>query len=95
MEAEFPVDIMLSPIETAKGRVVLSVIRDITERKKAEEAQSMLAAIVESSEEAIISEDLNGIITSWNAGAQDIFGFNAKEATGQPISTIIPPGLMD
>ncbi len=89
--SEFPVDIMLSPIETAEGRVVLSVIRDITERKKAEEAQSRLAAIVEFSDEAIISEDLNGIISSWNAGAQDIFGFTAEEAIGQPITIIIPP----
>ena len=92
---EFPVDIMLSPVETAEGRVQLSVIRDITERKKAEEAQSMLAAIVESSDEAIISEGLNGIITSWNTGAEDIFGFTADEAVGQPTSIIIPPEFTD
>ena len=92
---EFPVDIMLSPIETAEGRVVLSVIRDITDRKKAEEAQSRLAAIVESSEEAILSEDLNGIISSWNAAAKDIFGFTAEEAVGQPVTIIIPPGFPD
>jgi PAS domain S-box-containing protein len=92
---EFPVDIMLSPIETAEGQVVLSVIRDITERKKAEEVQSRLAAIVGSSDEAIISESHNGIITSWNASAEDIFGFTAEEAVGQPTSIIIPPEFTD
>jgi PAS domain S-box-containing protein len=64
---------------------------DITDRKRAEEAQARLAAIVESSEDAIVSKTLDGIITSWNQGAEHLFGYAAAEAVGQPITLIIPP----
>jgi PAS domain S-box-containing protein len=63
---------------------------DVTDRKRAEEAQARLAAIVESSDDAVISKTLDGIIRSWNAGAERLFGFTAKEAVGQPITLIIP-----
>jgi PAS domain S-box-containing protein len=55
------------------------------------ERMAMLAAIIESSEDAIVGKNLNGIITSWNKGAQNIFGFTEKEAVGKHISLIIPP----
>lgn len=67
---------------------------DITKRKTAEEAMAKLAAIVTSSSEAIISRDLNGIITTWNKGAEKLYGFTAKEARGKHISLIIPPDKM-
>ena len=67
--------------------------RDITERKRADEARSRLAAIVESSDDAIISEGLDGVILTWNAGAHRIFGYTEAEAVGKQITMLIPPDL--
>jgi PAS domain S-box-containing protein len=63
---------------------------DTCEQRKAEEDQARLAAIVESSEDAIISKSLEGIVTSWNEGARRLFGYSAEEMVGQPVSRIIP-----
>jgi PAS domain S-box-containing protein len=76
------------------GRM-FGIVQDVTSRKASEEASQRLAAIVESSEDAIISKDLHGVITSWNPGAERIFGFTAQEMIGRPITTIIPPELRD
>jgi PAS domain S-box-containing protein len=74
--------------------LALTLARQIgfgVERQRAEDSRGRLAAIVESSEDAIVSKDLNGIITSWNLGAQRLFGFTAQETLGQPITIIMPP----
>ena len=68
---------------------------DVNQIAQAEQTQARLAAIVESSDDAIISKDLNGIIKSWNAAAERIFGYSAQEAIGQPITIIIPPELRE
>ena len=69
--------------------------RDITERRRAESYKAQLAAIVESSNDAIIVKDLNGIITNWNSGAERIFGYRASEIIGSSISLLIPPDRLE
>jgi PAS domain S-box-containing protein len=66
-------------------------LRDITERMGERKAQAQLAAIIRSSDDAIISKTLDGIITSWNPGAQKLFGYSAEEALGKPMTMLIPP----
>ncbi len=74
---------------------MFGIVQDVTDRKAAEEASQRLAAIVESSDDAIISKDLHGIVTSWNSRAERMFGYSAYEMIGRPIATIIPPELLD
>ena len=84
------------PLPQPDGQVVhLAISRDVTARKKAERTTALLAAIVDSSDDAIISKNLNGIITSWNKGAEGIFGYKANEAIGQHITLIIPADRRD
>jgi PAS domain S-box-containing protein len=68
---------------------------DVTEAKRAEETRFRHAAVVESSEDAIVSKNLDAVIVSWNAGAQRMFGYTEPEAVGQPITILIPPELRD
>jgi len=73
----------------------IGALVDITERKTAEESRLRLATIVESSDDAIISKNLDGVIVSWNKGAQRIYGHAEAEAVGKPIAIIIPPQLIE
>jgi len=93
--SEFPIEIGLNPIKTEEGVLVLSAIVDITERKRAEDVQAQLAAIVASSDVAIIGKSLDGVIVNWNAGAERLYGYTAAEAVGQPISFLAPPDRQD
>ena len=86
-----------SPWIDAHGNIIgaSQISRDISEQKRAEEAQARLAAIVETSNDAIISKTLDGIITTWNRGAEQIYGYTAQEAIGQPMSMLLPPDRLD
>ena len=74
---------------------VFAAARDITGQKKAEEERTRLAAIVDNSDDAIIGKSLDGIITSWNAGAERLYGYTAAEAVGRHISMLVPPDQID
>ena len=89
---EFPVEISLSPLQSDSGVLVSSAIRDISERRRVEEERARLAAIVETSSDAIIKETLDGTIVSWNKGAERIFGYSTLEAVGQKGGILMPSG---
>ncbi len=76
--------------ESGEFRKVIITYRDITDRKRLDDARTRLAAIVESSDDAIISKTDDGIVTSWNQGAERLFGYTANEMIGQPITCIMP-----
>jgi PAS domain S-box-containing protein len=85
----------LSLLNHRPSPLVLALVEDITDKKAAEEARSRHAAIVESSEDAIASGTMDGIIVSWNAGAQRMYGYTEAEAVGKSITMILPPELPD
>lgn len=112
--SEFPVEISLSPVVAGDDVIVLSVIRDISDRKRIEEdlrraheeldrrktrelrdSQNRLALIVDSSQDAIIGKNLDGIVTHWNKGAEEIYGYTAQEMIGRPISVLAPQERAD
>ncbi|HWC51309.1 MAG TPA: PAS domain S-box protein, partial [Nitrospira sp.] len=91
------VDLTMSPVRDARGTIIgaSKIIRDVTDRKQADrtiaQVQTLLSSIVASSDDAIVSKNLDGIITSWNRGAERMFGYTAEEMVGSSILRIIPP----
>jgi PAS domain S-box-containing protein len=80
-------------LRNEKGEIegVFAAARDITQRKRAEEMRERLAAVVESSDDAIISKTLDGMVTAWNSGAEKLFGYSSSEAVGKPMDRLLPP----
>ena len=88
--SQFPIEITRSSFSTQRGNFVFGIVRDVTGRKHAEEELARLAAIVRSSDDAIIGHDLAGRVTTWNEGAVKAFGYAEAEMIGRPVATVIP-----
>jgi diguanylate cyclase (GGDEF)-like protein/PAS domain S-box-containing protein len=93
--ATFAAEVSTAPVVGVDARLRVLYVRDITERRQAQRAVYDLAAIIESSDDAIISKTLEGVIESWNAGAERLYGHTAAEAIGQRISLVEPLGRPD
>ena len=92
---QFEVEFTSNVYDSGDRRVFQCNIRDITERRQVETRLAQLAAIVESSDDAILGKTLDGLITSWNAGAERLYGYSAQEILGKPVSMLIPPDRPD
>jgi PAS domain S-box-containing protein len=94
---ETPIEDSAAPIKEPHGRTtgVVLVFHDISERRQAEAARERLAAIIASSDDAIIGKTLDGTVTSWNEAAERLYGYAAEEVVGRPISVIVPPERAD
>ena len=90
-----PIDLRISPLQNSRGEIVgaSSIKRDVSERRQGQEAAARLAAIVESSDDAIVSKTLEGKVLTWNAGAERMYGYLAEEIVGQSIYSLVPERL--
>jgi PAS domain S-box-containing protein len=92
---EIAIDDSAAPIRMADGTLfgVVLIFRDISEQRRAEHSRAWLAAIVESTDDPIVSKTLEGVVTSWNPAAERLFGYRPEEIIGKPITTIVPTEL--
>jgi PAS domain S-box-containing protein len=90
-----PVEARTTAVELPTGTVFLSVLRDVTERRRADEDRQRLAAIIASTDDAVVGKTLDGIVTSWNPGAERLYGYTAPEMVGQSVLRIYPEDRTD
>ncbi|HEU0040336.1 MAG TPA: PAS domain S-box protein, partial [Verrucomicrobiae bacterium] len=88
---EFPVELSISQMKAGDVVTFCGFITDISERKRQEEMRARFVAIVQSSDDAIMSETREGILTSWNPGAERLFGYTSEEILGKPMTLLLPP----
>ncbi len=86
----FPAEISLSAIDTERGILVSAAVRDVTDRRRAAETAAQLASIIQSSHDAVIGKTLDQVITTWNPGAERLYGYTAQEMIGRHIEVLIP-----
>jgi PAS domain S-box-containing protein len=86
----FPAEISLSAIDTEEGILVSAAVRDVTERWLAAETAAQLASIIQSSHDAVIGKTLHQVITSWNPGAERLYGYTAEEVIGRHVELLVP-----
>ncbi len=91
----FPVEVAVNRLEDAEPPAFSAYLRDITDRRLAEERAERIAAIIDSASDAIVAIEPDGTIMTWNRGAERIYGYTAEEAIGQPLSLIVPPEAID
>lgn len=87
---EIPIEIGLNPVETSAGQFTLASIIDISERRRAELDQQQMAALVESADDAILTKSLDGVVRSWNPGAERMLGYRSEQIVGKPVTLLIP-----
>ena len=93
--SEFPAEVSLSSIDVPTGRLALVAVRDVSDRHLAEQARARLAAIVDSSNDAIIGHRTDDVITSWNRAAEQLYGYTPEEALGRPMSMLMSTDVTD
>ncbi|HLK19921.1 MAG TPA: PAS domain S-box protein [Bryobacteraceae bacterium] len=93
--SEVPVEVNLTPLHAEDGELVSATIHDLTDRKRSEEAREQLATIVDSSDDAIVGKTLDGVVVTWNHGAERLYGYSADEMIGQSLSRLLLPGRED
>lgn len=92
---EVPIEMTLKPVQTVAGQFVVGFIVDISDRKHAPDTQQHLAALVESAADAILTKSLDGIVRTWNRGAEQLLGYRAEEIIGQSVTRLIPEDCQD